>query len=88
MSTPSRCGRCGTPLTSGQTGSFFDTSLVCFDCDDIERAHPDWQYARDAEVAACRRGDYNFPGVGVPVDLVPMCVTARKAREESDRMPI
>ncbi len=49
--------------------SFFNTQMICLACEAAEKAHPAYVAAHEAEVAACLRGDYNFPGVGLPVDL-------------------
>jgi hypothetical protein len=50
--------------------SYFNTDVICPDCDAEERAHPDFERAREIEMEHVRNGDYNFPGVGVPADLV------------------
>ena len=60
-----RCQRCGQESDSF-TGSWFDTTLICLSCSEIEEAHPDFQYAHDTETEAVKRGDLNFPGVGWP----------------------
>jgi hypothetical protein len=49
--------------------SKFNTDIICMDCKDKEREHPQFKRAVDAELAACMRGDYNFPGIGKPADL-------------------
>ena len=43
-----------------------DASVLCLACEQEERQHPDYQKAADAELAAVRRGDMNFPGIGWP----------------------
>jgi hypothetical protein len=43
--------------------------MICFNCSDLERAHPKYREAREAELEALKRGDYNFPGIGKPDDL-------------------
>ena len=63
-----KCQRCGTIHTS-LTFSFFNMDMICFNCSDLERAHPKYREAREAELEALKRGDYNFPGIGKPVDL-------------------
>lgn len=62
------CDRCGKESV-GSTGSYFNTETICFECADRERAHPDFERARRVETEAVQRGDYNFPGVGLPPDL-------------------
>jgi len=44
--------------------SYFNTDSICMECSKKERARPDFEKAREAEEAAVRSGDYNFPGVG------------------------
>ena len=51
------------------TMSRFNTDIICVDCETKERAHPRYQEAADAELAAVKRGDYNYPGIGKPEDL-------------------
>jgi hypothetical protein len=49
--------------------SMFNTDSICFDCRDIEKQHPLYEEARRIESEAVMRGDYNFPGIGLPPDL-------------------
>lgn len=67
-----RCHRCGKE-TPCHTMSYFNFDLICADgegsCDAKERAHSQFQEARDADAEATRRGDFNFPGIGKPKDL-------------------
>ena len=63
------CDRCGKE-TNGFTGSYFDTSSICFACSKTEREHPAFEEARRIENEAVRAGDYNFGGVGLPSDLI------------------
>ena len=51
------------------SGSFFTTEQICPACTDREQAHPRFQEAVQAEHEACRNGEVNFPGVGLPPDL-------------------
>lgn len=62
------CDRCHQPALA-TIMSRFNTDTICLPCEKKERAHPDYQKAADAELAAVRRGDYNFPGIGKPADL-------------------
>lgn len=57
------CHRCGKESMI-YTMSRFDTDLICMECEEAERAHPRYKEAVEAEAAACRRGNYNFPGIG------------------------
>ena len=61
-----KCDRCGGSLEHGRIMSRFDTSCLCLECEREEHQHPDYQKAADAELAAVRRGDMNFPGIGWP----------------------
>ena len=65
MRKPPHCQRCDQESNSF-TGSWFDTTLICMTCAEIEEAHPDYEYAHDTETEAVRRGDLNFEGVGWP----------------------
>lgn len=62
------CDRCGNQVM-GVTGSYFNTETICFTCADLERKHPEFEEARRVENEAVARGDYNFPGVGLPAGL-------------------
>ncbi len=64
--TATKCDRCGGSLEHGRIMSRFSTETLCLDCEREERQHPDYQKAADAELAAVRRGDMNFPGIGWP----------------------
>lgn len=65
-----KCQRCGKE-TNAFMVSMFNTDECCLDCIERERQHPDYQKAKDAEHQAVLRGDYNFPGIGLPEDLKP-----------------
>lgn len=58
-----RCDRC-----KKETGivimSRFNTDNLCLACEEAEQKLPRYDEARQAEVEACRRGDFNFPGIG------------------------
>lgn len=62
------CERCRGSLTAA-TMSKFNQQVICMSCKDRERKHPEYAAANAAELAACLRGDFNFPGVGCPADL-------------------
>lgn len=62
------CDRCG--MESLITAmSMFNTEMICVACEKKEKCHPKYQYAQEAEHAAIKSGDYNFPGVGLPNDI-------------------
>ncbi len=60
-----RCGASGVPLIMSR----FNTDMICLACQDREKAHPAYPAAAQAEAAAVRRGERNFPGIGKPADL-------------------
>ena len=62
------CERCGKE-TNTHTTSRFNTEDICLECEEIERNHPDYQKAKDAEMEAVRAGNYNFEGIGLPENL-------------------
>lgn len=62
------CDRCGNTTSSFIT-SMFNTDTICHNCLEIERQHPMYEKARETELEAVRTGDYNFKGIGLPLDL-------------------
>ena len=54
---------------TGRTMSRFNTDPICLACAEAERRHPDYAKAVEAELAALKAGDRNFPGIGLPPDL-------------------
>lgn len=62
------CDRCGKE-SFASTGSYFNMQVICMTCSDKERAHPQFEEARNIETEAVKRGDFNFPGIGLPADL-------------------
>ena len=63
-----RCQRCGKE-TNVHILSVFNTQDVCLQCKEAEEEHPQYERARKAEDDAVRRGNYNFPGIGLPAGL-------------------
>jgi hypothetical protein len=63
-----KCERCGE-VAGTHTWSQFNTDLICIPCQGKEKQHPDYERAREAELAAIRRGNWNFEGIGKPQDL-------------------
>jgi NMD protein affecting ribosome stability and mRNA decay len=59
------CHRCGKE-TYSFTMSWFSTESICLDCSDEESNHPDFKLAKDVEVAHCKNGNFNYPGIGWP----------------------
>jgi hypothetical protein len=62
------CQRCGEQ-DGITTMSRFNTQTICIPCEKLERAHPNYKAAQEAEMAACKRGNYNYHGIGKPGDL-------------------
>lgn len=58
------CDRCHKPLTDGRIMSWFNEDALCLDCSEAEKTRPDYPAARDAEAAALKAGNRNFPGIG------------------------
>jgi hypothetical protein len=64
------CDRCGQE-TRAFTVSYFNTERICVErCVPAERAHPQFEHAREVETQHVMNGEFNFPGVGLPADLV------------------
>lgn len=63
-----RCDRCSKETLATMV-SMFNLDEICLDCKDLERSHPLYREATRIEADACQAGDYNFPGIGRPVDL-------------------
>ena len=62
------CQRCRRGTNTTQM-SMFNTQICCTKCIELERAHPDFPKAREAELNAIQKGDYNYSGIGLPNDL-------------------
>ena len=60
-----RCDRCGGTLDGGRIMSMFNEQVICMACKEKERQRPDYHDAVEADNAAIRRGDRNFPGIGL-----------------------
>ena len=80
---PNACQRCGTSSIGICSVSRFNTDWLCEHCLVLEKEHPEYERAASAELAAVQRGNYSFPGVGCPPDLIEASRAARTARENS-----
>jgi len=60
-----KCQRCGKE-TLVHSMSWFNTQEICMECRKEERAHPDFEKAKQAEEAMVRMGNFNFDGIGWP----------------------
>lgn len=76
------CDRCGTE-TYVTRMSWFSLETICMDCARIEIKHPKYEEARIEERKSWEeRGEFNFPGIGAPPDLIKQSMEARKQREK------
>ena len=64
-----KCDRCNEPTNITQM-SLFNTQMCCEKCIAKERNHPDFERAREVELDELSKGNYNFPGIGLPKDLI------------------
>jgi hypothetical protein len=63
-----QCERCGGDARLS-TCSIFNAEQICLECKDREENHPDYEKAQKAEDEALRRGEFNFPGIGLLANL-------------------
>ncbi len=68
LPTDGKCQRCHKE-TIATSMSIFNTEMICNICEQTERKHPQFHAARQAEHEAISKGDYNYPGIGLPADL-------------------
>jgi len=61
-----RYDRCGASLGGGRTMSRFDTACLCMRCAGVERHHPDYERAVEANLAEIRKDNRNFKGIDYP----------------------
>lgn len=64
-----KCDRCRKE-TSATIMSKFNTQEICPECEELETLHPRYAEADRAETRAVLNGDTNFPGIGLPEDLI------------------
>ncbi len=64
-----RCERCGKTDVTSVTVSYFNTQIICENCESTERAHPEFRTAKNAELDAILKGDLFYKGIGLPKDL-------------------
>jgi hypothetical protein len=63
-----KCERCFKE-NAALTGSMFNTQMICLECEEEERKHPKYEEARKKENEEVKKGNYNYPGIGLPNDL-------------------
>lgn len=59
------CDRCRKPLNGCRIQSMYNSAVLCMECHDKETQRSDYQDAVQADRDAIRRGNYNFPGIGL-----------------------
>jgi len=79
------CERCSEE-TLMTTKSYFNAETICMGCVKVERGHPDFQKAHEAEVEQVIKKNFNFEGVGAPFNLKELSATARLERAEIDKI--
>jgi len=62
------CKRCNEETPTVKM-SIFTPEMICNPCHLKETSHPDFEKARQADQDAISKGDFNFPGIGLPNDL-------------------
>lgn len=73
------CDRCGRE-TMSHILSKFNTEDICLRCSEDERLAPNYKRACNTEEAACRGGDFNFPGIGLSAEDQLFLQARRSAR--------
>ena len=63
-----QCQRCHND-SIGLTGSYFNEDMICRACQRIEQEHPQYEEAKRLENEEVKKGNTNFPGIGLPDDL-------------------
>lgn len=79
-----RCNRCGA-ATGVTMMSMFNNERLCMPCIDLERAHPAYPDAQEAERNAVLAGARQFPGIGLPPGLREQSIAAREERENTSK---
>ena len=74
------CPRCGGSMQT-YTCSWFTTESICTTCQQEEKSAPNFEAARAAEADAIRRGDFNFPGIGLAPEDVEALAASRRERK-------
>jgi len=62
------CERCNANVKFIRK-SMFNPEMICNICHLKETSHPRFEKARQAEQDSISKGEYNFPGIGLPGDL-------------------
>lgn len=64
MQNEKRCERCGKE-TLMTIMSMFNTQTICMECKEEETNRPDYDVACQVETDEVKRGNLNFPGIGL-----------------------
>ncbi len=56
------CDRCKKKLIS-RTMSYLNKEILCLQCKEEEKTHPLYEKAKQKELEALKRGDYDYPGL-------------------------
>ena len=59
------CDRCRNRLTGGRTMSRYNEDCICMKCAAEERERADYKEASEAEAAEVKKGNYDYPGIGL-----------------------
>jgi hypothetical protein len=78
---PEICDRCHAKLDVSIM-SKFNVDTLCERCAEDERLAPGYPDADNAEMAAVRQGDLNFPGIGLSSEDRAFLASRRKARSQ------
>lgn len=61
------CQRC-FKKTNTTTMSIFNTQMICPECKQNEKNHPDYLTAKEYELLHVKSKNYNYEGYGLPID--------------------
>lgn len=67
------CGRCEKE-TREHKMSMFNTQELCPECQEKEKAHPDYKHACEVERDQALKGNRFFEGIGLPDDMKYKCI--------------
>ncbi|WP_156146251.1 gamma-glutamylcyclotransferase [Desulfosporosinus sp. I2] len=57
-----KCSRCGGPLDA-RTMSRMNEDILCMDCSELEKSHPRYKEAVEAERKHVKARNYNYPRI-------------------------
>jgi len=67
------CGRCEKETREHKL-SMFNTQELCPECQEKEKAHPDYKHACEVERDQALKGNRFFEGIGLPDDMKYKCI--------------